>query len=149
MFTFIQNKNVVCDLIGSVCFSSLCFSVFLLFLNMTIRSCIWCLKLFFCCCFFPLFSLLFFINWIRIMHFFVFIVIYLTDRLCSFRTHHIAYFRVHSRASSLYFSRSVLYILAISGVRGSSGFGSHRREQIDNRTAMANMEREKKIEAFH
>lgn len=49
-------------------------------------------------------------------------------------THHIAYFRVHSRASSLYFSRSVLYILAISGTSGSSGFGSHSREQIDNRT---------------
>lgn len=72
------------------------------------------------------------------MHFFSsgFIVIYLVDRFCSFRTHHIAYFRVHSRASSLYFSRSVLYILAISGVRGSSGFGSHRREQIDNRTTI-------------
>jgi hypothetical protein len=49
-------------------------------------------------------------------------------------THHIAYFRVHSRASSLYFSRSVLYILAISGTSGSSGLGSQRREQIDNNT---------------
>lgn len=51
-------------------------------------------------------------------------------------THHIAYFRVHSRASSLYFSRSVLYILAISGTSGSSGLGSQSREQIDNKTAM-------------
>lgn len=53
-------------------------------------------------------------------------------------THHIAYFRVHSRASSLYFSRSVLYILAISGTSGSSGLGSQSREQIDNKTAMRN-----------
>lgn len=50
-------------------------------------------------------------------------------------THHIAYFLVHSRANSLYFSRSVLYILAISGTSGSSGFGSQSREQIDNKTA--------------
>lgn len=50
-------------------------------------------------------------------------------------THHIAYFLVHSRANSLYFSRSVLYILAISGTNGSSGFGSQSREQIDNKTA--------------
>lgn len=49
-------------------------------------------------------------------------------------THHIAYFLVHSRANSLYFSRSVLYILAISGTNGSSGFGSQSREQIDNKT---------------
>ncbi|CAD6234714.1 GSCOCG00002064001-RA-CDS [Cotesia congregata] len=42
-----------------------------------------------------------------------------------------AYLRVHSRANSLYFSRSVLYILAISGTNGSSGFGSHSREHID------------------
>lgn len=48
--------------------------------------------------------------------------------------HHMAYLRVHSRASSLYLSRSVLYILAISGTRGSSGFGSQRREQIDSNT---------------
>lgn len=54
--------------------------------------------------------------------------------LSSSGTHHIAYFRVHSRASSLYLSRSVLYILAISGTSGSSGFGSHSREQIDNST---------------
>lgn len=51
-------------------------------------------------------------------------------------THHIAYFLVHSRASSLYFSRSVLYILAISGTSGSSGLGSQSREQIDNKTAI-------------
>lgn len=57
----------------------------------------------------------------------------LISRLFS-GTHHIAYFLVHSRASSLYFSRSVLYILAISGTSGSSGLGSHSREQIDNNT---------------
>lgn len=48
--------------------------------------------------------------------------------------HHMAYLRVHSRANSLYFSLSVLYILAISGTRGSSGLGSHNSEQIDNKT---------------
>lgn len=48
--------------------------------------------------------------------------------------HHMAYLRVHSRANSLYFSRSVLYILAISGTSGSSGFGSQRSEQIDSKT---------------
>lgn len=53
---------------------------------------------------------------------------------CADCFHHIAYFLVHSRASSLYFSRSVLYILAISGTNGSSGFGSHKSEQIDKRT---------------
>ena len=31
---------------------------------------------------------------------------------------------------------SVLKILAISGTRGSSGFGSQRREQTDNRTLL-------------
>jgi len=45
-----------------------------------------------------------------------------------------AYFLVHSRANSLYLSRSVLYIRAISGTNGSSGFGSHSNEQIDRRT---------------
>jgi len=48
--------------------------------------------------------------------------------------HHIAYFRVHSLANSVYFSLSVLNILAISGTKGSSGLGSHRREQIDSST---------------
>ena len=52
-----------------------------------------------------------------------------------------AYFRVHSLASSLYLLRSVLYILAISGTRGSSGFGSVSSEQIDNNTGK---EREKR-----
>lgn len=56
------------------------------------------------------------------------------DSIIQTGTHHIAYFLVHSRANSLYFSRSVLYILAISGTRGSSGFGSQSREQIDNKT---------------
>lgn len=58
------------------------------------------------------------------------------DSIIQTGTHHIAYFLVHSRANSLYFSRSVLYILAISGTSGSSGFGSQSREQIDNRTVI-------------
>jgi len=49
-------------------------------------------------------------------------------------SHHIAYFRVHSLAKSVYFSLSVLNILAISGTKGSSGFGSQSKEQIDNST---------------
>lgn len=34
-----------------------------------------------------------------------------------------------------YFSLSALYVCAISGTRGSSGFGSHSREQMESRTA--------------
>ena len=45
-----------------------------------------------------------------------------------------AYFLVHSFAQSLYLFMSVLYSLAISGTRGSSGLGSQSREQIDNNT---------------
>ena len=56
------------------------------------------------------------------------------SKLCTL--HHMAYLRVHSLARSLYLVRSVLYILAISGTRGSSGLGSVRSEQIDNNTAM-------------
>ena len=47
---------------------------------------------------------------------------------------HMAYFLVHSLAQSLYFPTSVLKSLAISGTRGSSGFGSHSREHIDSST---------------
>lgn len=47
---------------------------------------------------------------------------------------HMAYLCVQSFACWLYFSRSVLYILAISGTSGSSGFGSVSREPIDRRT---------------
>lgn len=50
------------------------------------------------------------------------------------RVCYIAYFCVHSRASLLYFSRSALYVWAISGTRGSSGLGSQRSEQIESRT---------------
>ena len=50
------------------------------------------------------------------------------------KRNHIAYFRVHSLAISLYFSRSVLYIRAISGTKGSSGLGSVSSEQMDRRT---------------
>merc|ERR1712193_85767 len=49
---------------------------------------------------------------------------------------YIAYLPVHSRANFVYFSRSVLYTRAISGTRGSSGFGSVRREQIERRTLL-------------
>lgn len=45
------------------------------------------------------------------------------------------YFLVHSLAVDSYRARSVLYRLAISGTRGSSGFGSVRSEQIERRTA--------------
>ena len=48
--------------------------------------------------------------------------------------YHIAYFFVHSFASSSYFFLSVLNILAYSGTNGSSGLGSVRSEQMDNRT---------------
>ena len=47
---------------------------------------------------------------------------------------YMAYFLVHSFAQSLYLLMSVLYSLAISGTRGSSGLGSHSREQMDNST---------------
>jgi len=45
-----------------------------------------------------------------------------------------AYLRVHSLAQSLYFEMSVLYNLAISGTSGSSGLGSHNKEQIERST---------------
>ena len=47
---------------------------------------------------------------------------------------HMAYFLVHSLAHSLYLCGSVLYSLAISGTRGSSGFGSQSSEQMDRST---------------
>ena len=45
-----------------------------------------------------------------------------------------AYFRVHSLANSVYLSLSVLKMRAISGTRGSSGFGSQSSEQIESNT---------------
>ena len=48
--------------------------------------------------------------------------------------YYIAYFLVHSLASSSYRAGSVLKICAISGTSGSSGFGSVRSEQIDKST---------------
>ena len=45
-----------------------------------------------------------------------------------------AYFFVHSFAHSLYLTTSVLYSRAISGTRGSSGLGSHKREQMERST---------------
>lgn len=47
---------------------------------------------------------------------------------------HMAYLAVHSLAVELYFSLSVLYILAISGTRGSSGFGSVSNEHMERST---------------
>lgn len=47
---------------------------------------------------------------------------------------HMAYFRVHSLATVSYLALSVLYIRAISGTNGSSGFGSVSNEHIDKRT---------------
>ncbi len=47
---------------------------------------------------------------------------------------HCAYFRVHSRAVSSYFLRSVSKRRAISGTSGSSGFGSVSSEQTDSST---------------
>jgi hypothetical protein len=44
-----------------------------------------------------------------------------------------AYLLVHSLATLLYSSIFSLYKLAISGVNGSSGFGSVKSEQIDNK----------------
>ena len=49
---------------------------------------------------------------------------------------HMAYFRVHSFARSVYLLLSVLYIRAMSGTKGSSGFGSVSKEHIDRRTAI-------------
>lgn len=40
-----------------------------------------------------------------------------------------------------HFSLSALYVWAISGTRGSSGFGSQRREQIDNNTVKKHITR--------
>merc|ERR1719381_411218 len=47
-----------------------------------------------------------------------------------------AYFFVHSFASWLYFSLSVLKMRAISGTRGSSGLGSHSREHTESKTLL-------------
>lgn len=47
---------------------------------------------------------------------------------------YMAYFWVHCRAVALYFSLSVLYVRAISGTSGSSGFGSQSNEQIESNT---------------
>jgi len=54
--------------------------------------------------------------------------------LINILSNHIAYFLVHSRASSVYFFLSALNILAISGTSGSSGFGSHSKEQMESNT---------------
>lgn len=46
----------------------------------------------------------------------------------------LAYLLVHSRAVAVYLARSVLYWLAMSGTRGSSGLASVSRELIDKST---------------
>jgi len=58
----------------------------------------------------------------------------LESRAPNSSTCHIAYFLVHSLAVCVYFGLSCLYIRAISGTRGSSGFGSVSREHIESRT---------------
>lgn len=45
-----------------------------------------------------------------------------------------AYFWVQLRAVCSYLERSVLYMCAISGTKGSSGFGSVKSEHIDSST---------------
>lgn len=47
---------------------------------------------------------------------------------------YMAYFWVHSFACLLYFSLSFLYMCAMSGTKGSSGFGSQSNEHMDNKT---------------
>lgn len=47
---------------------------------------------------------------------------------------HMAYFWVQERAMESYLEVSVLYIWAISGTRGSSGFGSVSNEHIESST---------------
>ena len=54
--------------------------------------------------------------------------------MAAYMAAYMAYFLVHSFANWLYFSLSVLKILAISGTRGSSGLGSQRRLQMERRT---------------
>lgn len=51
--------------------------------------------------------------------------------------HPMAYFWVQLRAVVSYLARSVLYMWAISGTSGSSGFGSVSNEQIESRTWIA------------
>ena len=48
--------------------------------------------------------------------------------------HPMAYFCVQLRAVDSYLDLSVLYMWAISGTSGSSGFGSVSNEQIDSKT---------------
>lgn len=52
----------------------------------------------------------------------------------------IAYLRAHSLAMSSYLGRSVLYMCAISGTSGSSGFGSVSSEQMDKSTCSSKPE---------
>ena len=56
------------------------------------------------------------------------------ERVLLSTTVHIAYCLVHSVAVLQYCDLSDLYILAISGTKGSSGLGSVSSEQMDNST---------------
>lgn len=59
-------------------------------------------------------------------------------QVCCLNNYHpIAYFCVQLRAVASYLARSVLYMWAISGTRGSSGFGSVSNEQIESNTWFA------------
>lgn len=54
--------------------------------------------------------------------------------LSMFSFLYMAYFWVHSFATLLYLSLSFLYMCAMSGTKGSSGFGSQSNEHMDNKT---------------
>lgn len=78
--------------------------------------------------FFSIFFLFLFLNLTKSSHV---VLVYCRSPPLEY---HIAYFLVHSFATSLYFDFSVLYMRAMSGTSGSSGLGSQSNEQIDNRT---------------
>lgn len=57
----------------------------------------------------------------------------MSDQLANYELH-LQKYSFNSFLSNTHFSLSALYVWAISGTSGSSGFGSQRREQIDNNT---------------
>lgn len=56
--------------------------------------------------------------------------------LIGMRIYPMAYFCVQLRAVDSYLNLSVLHMWAISGTRGSSGFGSVSKEHIESKTCM-------------
>lgn len=72
---------------------------------------------------------------------------YYTD--LKWKSGHMAYLLVHSFAVSLYLFKSCLYIRAISGTNGSSGFGSVNMEHIDKRTGKEMRENSMQNTAMH